>query len=329
MPEPVRPGRDAAHMINPQDRQRIGRARLLRREGKTYDEIRAAIGEVGDDKLRSWLKAIPRPSGTFRGNPKIELRRQCRRLRAEGLTYDEIAAITGASASSLSLWLRDLPLAEDRAREHRLEAVKATCEQTRRTRAAARAAQIAAATSEIGQLSDRELFLVGVGLYWAEGGKSKPWAIRDRVTFINSDPTVIIAFLRWLDLLGVTRSQCRFHVSIHETGDIPGAERYWADLAGVEVSTFNQSSIKRHKPKTVRYNTDVDYRGCLIINVLKSAALYRAVDGWWQGIVLGLPAREPVYALGCQAIYPGSSRGRTGTFGVPNGGSIPPPGANC
>jgi hypothetical protein len=45
------------------DAQRtIARARLLRRTGKTYDEIRAALGisAVSDDRLKGWLRGISR-----------------------------------------------------------------------------------------------------------------------------------------------------------------------------------------------------------------------------------------------------------------------------
>jgi hypothetical protein len=40
-------------------RHRIGRARLLRRQGKTYDEIRIVVGRVRDETLAGWLKASP------------------------------------------------------------------------------------------------------------------------------------------------------------------------------------------------------------------------------------------------------------------------------
>jgi hypothetical protein len=284
-------------MINEADRHRIGRARLLRREGKTYDEIRAAIGPIRNEDLAAWLRGIARPKETWRGKALDDLRRRCRQLRTGGLTYDEIADITGASAGSLSLWLRDLPQDAARAKIHRLEAVRATRGRARQERAVARADVIASAANEIGPVADRELWLVGLGLYWAEGTKSKSWAIRDRITFINSDPSMISVFLRWLALLGVSRDRCRFRVSIHESADVPAAETYWANLVGVSAATFKRATIKRHSPKTVRYNTGDDYRGCLVVDVLKSADLYRCVEGWWRGLTVGVVAVDPGASL--------------------------------
>lgn len=137
----------------------------------------------------------------------------------------------------------------------------------------------------MGDLCDREVFLAGVVLYWAEGAKDKSYSRRERLHFINSDPNVIIFFLRWLDVLGVERERLRFRVSIHESASVTAAQQFWADLVGVEAATFQKPTLKKHNPKTTRKNTEEAYRGCLIIYVLKSADLYRRIEGSWYGIV--------------------------------------------
>jgi len=88
-------------------RRRIARARLLRRQGKTYNEIRVIIGPVDDKTLLLRCKGIPRPAATYRSHPKDDVRRECRRLRAEGLTIPEIAEKTSASKGSISPWVAD------------------------------------------------------------------------------------------------------------------------------------------------------------------------------------------------------------------------------
>ena len=97
-------------------------------------------------------------------------------------------------------------------------------------------------------------------MYWAEGSKDKPYARRERVQFINSDPDVIGFFLRWLDGLGVERRRLRFCLSIHETADIEGALTFWAGLVGVRPDTFGKTLVKRHKPTTARKNVGESYR---------------------------------------------------------------------
>jgi hypothetical protein len=147
---------------------------------------------------------------------------------------------------------------------------------------------MATAADEIEAVTDRELFLVGVALSWAEGTKSKPWRVRHRVTFTNSDPSMITVFVRWLELMGVGRDRCTFRVSIHETADLHAAEAFWSDLVGVDAAGFRRATIKRHQPRTVRHNNGDSYHGCLVVDVLRSADLYRSVEGWWQGIQAGI-----------------------------------------
>lgn len=79
----------------------------------------------------------------------------------------------------------------------------------------------------------------------------------------------------------------------HETGDVEGAERYWPDLLEADASQFLRTTLKKHNPKTTRRNVGEDYRGSLVIGVLRSAELYRRIEGWWYGIVGAAPATDP------------------------------------
>jgi hypothetical protein len=73
---------------------------------------------------------------------------------------------------------------------------------------------------------------------------------------------------------------------IHESADVPAAERYWADLVGIEASALGKTTLKKHNPKTVRKNVGEQYHGCLTVRVLQCADLYRRIEGWWYGIVV-------------------------------------------
>ncbi|WP_431034389.1 hypothetical protein ACQYWQ_11995 [Streptomyces sp. P6-2-1] len=224
---------------------------------------------------------------------RTDARDRARELRLKGWTYDRIAKEVGCAKSSVSLWVRDLPkpapnfASADRAREAartRWEPVLAEREEHRkRVKEEAR--------TEIGRLSERELFLVGVGLYWAEGTKDKAHARRERLVFVNSDPDMIDLFMKWLDLLDVPRSDRRLSLLIHESADVEGAEEFWAEVTGIPRSAFLKTTLKRHNPLTVRKNTGTGYHGCLVVKVAKSADLYRRVEGAWYGIVGGAQRR--------------------------------------
>ncbi|MFC3572825.1 helix-turn-helix domain-containing protein [Streptomyces yaanensis] len=263
----------------------------LRRAGYSLRQIRDELKIFNNDILNQLVKGEPPPEWTKRPNAKDDLRARARELRLQGWTYDQIEAELGCSRSSVSLWVRDLPKPErKRSREEAAAIARRGWEAKLRLRDEERQRTKETARQAIGNLSARELFLVGVSLYWAEGGKDKPYDRRENVAFVNSDPSMIQVFLAWLNLLGVERERLRYSVMIHETADVTGAEQYWADLVGADRSAFNKTTLKRHNPKTTRKNVGDSYRGCLVIKVLKSADLYRRIEGSWYGIVVS--ARE-------------------------------------
>jgi hypothetical protein len=258
----------------------------LRREGLSLRQIRDRLRVDNNDLLHRLVKGEPPPEWTKRPRAKDDLREKASELRLQGMTYDRIQAEPGCSKSSISLWVRDLPKPErKRSREESAAIARRGWEPTLQRREAERAETKARASAEVGALSDRELLLLGAALYWAEGAKDKPHARRERVSFVNSDPGMIRLFIAWLDMLGVERGRLTFHVLIHESADIAGAERYWADLVGAHAGAFGKTTVKRHNPKTVRKNVGPTYRGCLVIHVRQSAELYRRIEGTWYGIV--------------------------------------------
>ncbi|MGW5583298.1 terminase gpP N-terminus-related DNA-binding protein [Streptomyces sp. NPDC003857] len=264
------------------------RAVALRRSGLSLRQIRDQLKVFNNDILNRLVKGEPPPEWTKRPQAKDDLRERARELRLQGWTYDRIETELGCSRSSVSLWVRDLPRPErKRSREEASAISSRGWEEKLRIRDEERRRAKKAAEQAIGVLSPRELFLVGVGLYWAEGGKDKPYDRRETVTFVNSDPGMIEVFLAWLDLVGVERGRLRFTVMIHENADVAGAEQYWAGLVGADRSAFNKTTLKKHNPRTVRKNVGDSYRGCLVIKVLKGADLYRRIEGSWYGIVLG------------------------------------------
>jgi hypothetical protein len=258
----------------------------LRRAGKSVREIREALGPVGNDTLSWALRGEPPPAWTRRPRAKDAVRAQARELREKGLDYEEIAAELGVSKGSVSLWVRDMPrpphLSPKESNKRAVEGMRRYWAAQRPVREAARGKVVTAAAAEIGELSDRELVIVGAIAYWCEGEKNKPWRRCDRVTFINSDSGLIALFLRFLEVAGVERDRLTYRLSIHESADVAAAERFWLKVTGAEPEQFKKPSLKRHNPKTVRRNTGDDYHGCLVIGVRLSAVLYQRIEGWAQ-----------------------------------------------
>ncbi|MEU5091890.1 hypothetical protein [Streptomyces sp. NPDC021356] len=258
----------------------------LRREGYSLRQIRDELQIHSKETLQRLVEGEPPPDWTKRPRAKDDMRERARELRRQGWTYNQIQAELGCSKSSVSLWVRDLPKPEPQCTpEEQRARMNAGLARLRASQNCERKEAKQTAAAAVGELSERELFLLGVGLYWAEGTKDKPHARRESVEFVNSDSEMIRVFLAWLDLLGVHRDRLHCRVMIHETADVDAAEQYWASLVGVDRSLLGKTVLKRHKPTTVRKNTGDTYRGCFAIKVRQSAELYRRIEGAWYGIV--------------------------------------------
>jgi transposase len=263
----------------------------LRRAGKSRREIKEILGIAGNSTLDDLLAGEPPPEWTRRPNAKDDLRAKARQLREQGLAYNQIAAELGVSKSSVSLWVRDLPrpewLSYEECCRRVAEGVRRYWAAERPVREAQREATRAAAAAEIGALTQRELLIAGAIAYWCEGAKNKPYYRHDRVTFMNSDPTLIMLFLRFLDAAGVDRNMIVYRVYIHETADVTRAERFWLEVTGADPTLFRRPTLKRHQPQTVRKNVGADYRGCLRVDVRQNMELYRRIEGWTRAVTNG------------------------------------------
>jgi len=128
-------------------------------------------------------------------------------LRKQGKTYSEILEKVPVAKSTLSLWLRDVGLAKrqrrrltekmrkagvrggQRRHEQRIEETKEIFKQAKR---------------EVEKISERDLWLIGVMLYWAEGTKEKEHNTGVSIDFANSDARMIRIFLMWLEkIIGI------------------------------------------------------------------------------------------------------------------------------
>jgi predicted transcriptional regulator len=270
---------------------RRAQAIALRRSGKSRREIKEILGITSNATLDKLLAGEPPPEWTRRPRAKDDLRAKARRLREQGLDYNRIAAELGVSKGSVSHWVSDMPwpdrLSYEECRKRAAEGVRRYWETERPIREAKREAVRAAATAEIGTLTQRELLIAGAIAYWCEGAKSKPYHQQNRVNFINGDPQLITFFLRFLDAAGVDRAQLRYRIYIHETADIGAAERYWLAVTGADQAHFHRPTLKRHNPKTVRRNTGDEYHGCLRIDVQRGADLYQRIEGWARAAMTG------------------------------------------
>jgi transposase len=208
------------------DYERRAKAVELRRSGLSISQIAKELGLSGNGALRKWLKGVPPPEWTKRPRAKDEYRAKAVELRLQGLSYNEIQNHIPVASSTLSDWLKDVPLTEEQREALVNKQVQGNARRAAAVKAQAAAVRVRIRDEAIQQIPDvlgNELFIAGLVAYWAEGAKDKPWRRVSRVTFINSDPRMIRLFLAWLNLIGIEKPRLVYRVSIHENADVKAA----------------------------------------------------------------------------------------------------------
>lgn len=186
------------------------------------------------------------------------------RLRKGGASYNQIRKEIKVSKSSLSLWLHNMPLSEKRLRELqgfnavRIEKYRET---RRRTREARWAKVRETAKKDIGLLNKRELFLAGLFLYWGEGGKTKVAA----TTISNTDPAVILFFIRWLKLFKVPRDRLRVNTHLYADMNVQKELQYWSKILKLPLSSFRKPYIKKSNRAGLTYMQKFTHGTCNLI----------------------------------------------------------------
>ncbi len=143
--------------------------------------------------------------------------------------------------------------------------------------------------TEIGEITDRELFLIGVVLYWAEGSKEKMWKPGSQVKFSNMDPNMIKVFIHWLDrIVKVPKDMLLFEITLHENHAFRLKEvvAYWKKVTGFSRENAFKVYYKKSKVLTTnRHNVGREtYFGILAVRVKQSSRLLRQTTGWASGI---------------------------------------------
>lgn len=214
---------------------------------------------------------------------KLKEKLEARRLRSLGCSLDEIQKRLNVAKSSVSLWVRDIELTPKQKRGLSQKGIqKGVIEQRRTTRLknenARRQLIIDAANKEIKRISKRELWLIGVMLYWAEGGKTRKGMVR----FSNSDPEMIkimMAFFR--KVCHVPEEKFRGYIHIHPHLDHKKAERYWSSISNIPLHKFYRT-YRKMNPSSKNKRDNLPF-GTFDVYVL-STELFLKILGWAKGI---------------------------------------------
>lgn len=178
-----------------------------------------------------------------------------------------IARQLNVSAGSVHRWCKDIPLTD--TQKNRLDGNGQPLQMAQLRRAAeahsAKARSRAARSFDegahlVGALTDRDLLLLGIGLYWGEGSKRQVGS----VSIANMDPCVHAQFLRWIGLLGARLDAVTARLTISEEANLLQEEHWWAERLKLPLTCFRRA-ITRISPTSQRKTRRPDYHGILAL----------------------------------------------------------------
>jgi hypothetical protein len=173
---------------------------------------------------------------------KTDERNEARRLRALGWSIREIQAHLGVARSSVSIWVRDVPLTQEQRDE--LIARVRLGPLVAGERSAAHARERRREYQDRGRVlarNDDPLYAAGCMLYWAEGGKT-----RNSVKLTNADPEVLRFFAHFLrkcfdvddDSMSIYCNLFADHIERQRE-----VETFWLALLGLPETALRKSIV--------------------------------------------------------------------------------------
>jgi hypothetical protein len=221
---------------------------------------------------------------------------QALKLRLSGRSYSEINRLLGIPKATLSGWFNKLEL-PDKAKERIAQRVykrsvsailKHNLKQTFVAQQRARNVRNIA-KSEIVDINDRDLFMLGVSLYWAEGykrpimqnGKIKT---HHPVSLSNSDPALIKIYLEFLrKVCHVPETKITGEVRVYEHHNEAYLLSFWNKTTNIPLNQLKtvKNGVSISSQRIRPYNT-LPY-GTIQIRV-NSTELYHRIMGWIEGL---------------------------------------------
>ena len=211
-------------------------------------------------------------------------REKALRLRKEKqMSYSRIKKILKVSKSTLSYWLRNYPLPEEKIKELQRKGWKkseASREKFRNTMKLKKEKRLRetykAQRKKIFPLSKRELFLAGLMLYWGEGTKCR----MDSLELSNSDPAVIKFFIYWVTkVLSVPKEKIKIQLHLYNDMDVNEEIKYWSNILKMPKTQFNRPYIKKTSSKRINHKGGFGHGTCSarVANTLLAEKIFMSI----------------------------------------------------
>jgi len=207
-------------------------------------------------------------------------------LRKRGYSYNLISKKLGVSKSSLSGWLKETPFHPNRLVLDRIKfGPLKSAELRHNIKVADIIKEKGKARKELGIISKRDLFLLGIGLYLGEGSK-----LYESIRIINSDPQIIKLAIKWFkEICGLNNNNITIAIHLYPDNDVNKCLKYWSKTINIPIRQFRQTQIDRRINKSSNKKRKLPY-GTAHLTIISNGnqnfgvKLHRRIMGWIDGV---------------------------------------------
>lgn len=213
---------------------------------------------------------------------------KAQKLRLKGESIRDIAKAIGVAKSTVSLWCRDIQLTPEQIERLQSNRMKggyvgrlkgARMQYERRIQ---RTQEFESKGKDLlGKLNARDIFSIGLGLYWGEGT-----TYGRRAEFTNSDPFIIRFILRWFkQLFHFDADRFKFYILINEIhkNRLKEVQKYWAEITKISQKSFGKTTLIKAKNKKA-YNNFATHYGTLRIYIKRPVEIHHQVMGMLKAL---------------------------------------------
>lgn len=179
----------------------------------------------------------------------LSTKSQAIKLRQEGHSYSYIQNEVGISKGTLNSWLSIIPYRPNKETIERIgKARAASALEKHQTKLDSLSVAYEQAIKDVGELSKRDIFMLGIALYIGEGSKT-----HDIIRVINSDPKIIRFAVKWFtEVCSLTKDNFRIRLHLYPDNNIKESLKFWSKETTIPISQFQkiQVDLRTDKKKT-------------------------------------------------------------------------------
>jgi hypothetical protein len=216
-----------------------------------------------------------------------ELKEKAIKLRNDGFSYTDISEKISVAKSTLSDWLGSIEYVPNQETLNKIGKARIASNLARvRTKSESFLIAKKEAKIDIGEISNRDLFMLGLGLYLGEGTKT-----HDIVRVINANPRMIVLAIRWFrEICGLQIENFRIRLHLYPDNNVEESINYWSFQTKIPKIQFHKSHIDIRKNKKTYKNSKLPYGTahlCVVSNGKKEfgVVLSRRINAWIENVL--------------------------------------------